>query len=351
MDRNPNYYEAGKPYLDKLIFRIVPEPAAQTALVKQGEAHVHLWPGEEKAEYDSLMAGTASQVLVPGIWNMTIDFNLSKPGDDDPSASEPHPILGDIRVRQAISHAIDYDTLINEVLNGQVSPSTNPFMYGWYQCDLPRKYNFDVEKAKQLLTEAGWVEGPDGIRVADGALHAEDGTRLSLELQGYTSFEPLERTEQFIVENLKEVGIETNIQNYDFSIIFGSFADGSPRMTGDYDMLIFDRGYYLEPHGDVQSSYLSTNIPSADNPDGGNYFRWINPKADEAIKAAGATFDQSVRRDAYCELGKLIQEDAVQNQIYLFQDGYGFSSKLEGYVVSTWGSMTWDVQNWKYKSG
>jgi peptide/nickel transport system substrate-binding protein len=287
--------------------------------------------------------------LVPGIWNMVIDFNLSRPGDDDTSAAEPHPILGDIRVRQAISHAIDYDTLINDVMNGQVSPSTNPFAYGWYECDIPRMYNFDVEKAKQLLTEAGWAEGPDGIRVAEGAMYAEDGTRLSLELQGYTAFEPLERTEQFIVENLKDVGIEANIQNYDFSIIFGSFADGSPRMTGDYDLLIFDRGYYLEPHGDVLSSYHSTNIPSADNPDGGNYFRWINPEADTAIEAAGSTFDQAERRDAYCELAGLIQEDAMQDHIYLFQDGYGFSSKLEGYTVSTWGSMTWDVQNWKFK--
>jgi peptide/nickel transport system substrate-binding protein len=252
-------------------------------------------------------------------------------------------------VRQAISHAIDYDTLINDVMNAQVSPSTNPFAYGWYKCEIPRMYDYDVEKAKQLLTEAGWVEGPDGIRVADGAEYAKDGTRLSLELQGYTAFEPLERTEQFIVENLKAVGIEANIQNYDFSIIFGSFADGSPRMTGDYDMLIFDRGYYLEPQGDVESSYLSTNIPSQENPDGGNYFRWVNPKADEAIQAAGSTFDQGERRDAYCELAKLIQQDAVQDHIYLFQDGYGFSSKLEGYTVSTWGSMTWDVQNWKFK--
>jgi peptide/nickel transport system substrate-binding protein len=349
MDRNPNYYEEGKPYLDKLVFRIVPEPASQTALMKQGEAHVHLWPGEDKVDYDAVMAGKAAQVLVPGIWNMVIDFNLSKPGDKDPSASEPHPILGDIRVRQAISHAIDYDTLINDVMNAQVSPSTNPFAYGWYKCDIPRMYNYDLEKAKQLLTEAGWVEGPDGIRVADGAEYAEDGTRLSLELQGYTAFEPLERTEQFIVENLKAVGIEANIQNYDFSIIFGSFADGSPRMTGDYDMLIFDRGYYLEPQGDVESSYLSTNIPSPENPDGGNYFRWVNPKADEAIKTAGSTFDQAERRDAYCDLARLIQEDAVQDHIYLFQDGYGFSSKLEGYTVSTWGSMTWDVQNWKFK--
>jgi len=349
MERNPNYYEEGKPHLDKLVFRIVPEPASQTALMKQGEAHVHLWPGEDKVDYDTVMAGTAEQVLVPGIWNVAIDFNLSKPGDSDPSASEPHPILGDIRVRQAISHAIDYDTLINDVMNAQVSPSTNPFAYGWYKCEIPRMYNYDVEKAKQLLTEAGWVEGPDGIRVADGAKYAADGTRLSLELQGYTAFEPLERTEQFIVENLKAVGIEANIQNYDFSIIFGSFADGSPRMTGDYDMLIFDRGYYLEPQGDVESSYLSTNIPSQENPDGGNYFRWVNPQADEAIRAAGSTFDQAERRDAYCELARLIQQDVVQDHIYLFQDGYGFSSKLEGYTVSTWGSMTWDVQNWKFK--
>ena len=349
MERNPNYYEAGKPYLDKLIFRIAPEPAAQTALMVSGEAQVHLWPSEDKADYDPLMNGKAEQVLVPGLWNMAMDFNLSKPGDDDPSASAPHPILGDIRVRQAISHAIDYDSLINDVLNAQVAPSTSPFAYGWYKCDIPRMYNFDAEKAKQLLTEAGWVEGPDGIRVAQGAQYAEDGTRLSLELQGYTGYEPLERVEQFIVENLKDVGIEANIINYDYSIIFGSYADGSPRKIGDYDMLIYDRSYGIEPHGTVQIDYLSTNIPTADNPDGDNHFRWVNPKADEAIETAGSTFDQDVRREAYCELGKLIQEDAVQNYIFLWQDGYGFSTDLTGYVVSTWGSMTWDVQNWKYK--
>ena len=166
--------------------------------------------------------------------------------------------------------------------------------------------------------------------MAEGAQYAEDGTRLSLELQRYTTFEPLERTEQYIVENLKAVGIEANIQNYDFSIIFGSFTDGAPVKLGDFDMLIYDRGYYLEPHGDVVDSYHSASIPSADNPDGDNSFRWLNPEADAAIEKAGSTFDQAERRDAYCELAKLIQEDAVQNHVYLFQDGYGFSSNLEG---------------------
>ena len=349
MGPNPNYYEEGKPYLDRLIFRIAPEPAAQTALMISGEGQVHLWPSEDKVDYDAATNGKAVQVLVPGTWNMAIDFNQSRPGDDDPTASAPHPILGDIRVRQAISHAIDYDSLINDILNGQVTSSTNPFAYGWYQCDLPRMYGYDVEKAKQLLTEAGWVEGADGIRVAQGAMYAEDGTRLSMELQGYQGYEPLERVEQFIAENLKAVGVEVNIVNYDYSIIFGSFTDGSPRKIGDYDMLIYDRQYNLEPQGVVQNDYLSSNIPSADNPDGDNHYRWVNPQADEAINTAGGTFDQAVRREAYCELGKLIQEDAVQNYIFLFQDGYGFSTDLTGYTVSTWGSMTWDVQNWKYK--
>jgi peptide/nickel transport system substrate-binding protein len=347
MERNPNYYEEGKPYLDKLVFRIAPEPAAQTALMVSGEAQVHLWPSEDKVDYDALMNGSAVQVLVPGIWNMALDFNLSKPGDDDASASAPHPILGDIRVRQAISHAIDYDSLINDVFNAQIQSSTSPFAYGWYKCDIPRMYNFDVEKAAQLLTEAGWVEGPDGIRVAKGAKYAEDGTRLSLEMQGYTGYEPLERVEQFIAENLKAVGVEANIINYDYSIIFGSYSDGSPRKLGDFDMLLFDRGYTLEPQGEIQNSYLSTSIPGPENPDGDNYFRWVNPAADAAIEKAGSTFDQNVRREAYCELGKLIQEDAVQDYIFLWQDGYGFSTKLSGYTVSTWGSMTWDVQNWK----
>ncbi len=346
LDRNPNYYEAGKPYLDRLIFRIIPEPAAQSAVMKQGDAQVHLWPGEDKADYDALMAGQAAQQLVPGIWNMAIDFNLSRPGDDDPGAGAPHPILGDVRVRQAIAHAIDYDTLVRDVMRGQVAPSTNPFAYGWYRCDLPRLYGYDVEKAKQLLTEAGWVEGPDGIRVAQGALNAPDGTRLSLELQGYTSFEPLQRTEEFIVENLKAVGVEARLQNYDFSIIFGSYSDGSPRLVGDYDMLIFDRGFSLEPQGEVENTWKSTSIPGPDNVDGGNYFRWINAEADAAIEAAGATFDQAARRDAYCRLGEQIAQDAVQIYLYLFQDGYGMAANLRGYTVSTWGSMSWDAQNW-----
>jgi peptide/nickel transport system substrate-binding protein len=191
--------------------------------------------------------------------------------------------------------------------------------------------------------------GDDGIRVAQGALYAEDGTRLSLELQGYTAFDPLQLTEEFIVENLKAVGIEARIQNYDFSIIFGTFEDNSPRMTGDYDMLIFDRGFTTEPQGYVAEAFTSTNIPSAENPTGSNYFRWVNPEVDAALEVAGSNFDLGTRKDAYCTVGQAVIDDLPQVYLYLFQDNYGVADNLEGYILSTWGSMSWGAQNWKYK--
>ncbi|MBK7453487.1 MAG: peptide ABC transporter substrate-binding protein [Anaerolineales bacterium] len=349
MTRNPNYYEEGKPYLDSLVFAIVPEPAAQTAMMLNGEAQMQLWPGEFKADYDELLKGIATQHLIPGIWNMAIDFNLSAPFDGDPTASAPHPILGDIRVRQAIASAMDYQTLQKDVLKGSAGDSTNPFAYGWYQCDLPRAFGYDVEKANQLLDEAGWVMGDDGIRVAKGAKYAADGTRLSLELQGYTAFDPLQLTEEFIVENLKAVGIEARIQNYDFSIIFGAFEDNSPRAVGDYDMLIFDRGFTTEPQGYNFDAYHSSRIPTAENPTGGNYFRWVNADVDAALELAGSSFDQQTRKDAYCTVGQAVIDDLPQVYLYLFQDNYGVADSLTGYTLSTWGSMSWGAQNWKIK--
>lgn len=346
MDRNPNYYLDGQPYLDRLIFAVVPDPGAQIARMAQGEAQVQLWPGEPKEVYDAQTAGVASLAEIPGQWNMALRFNLSAPFDDDPSADAPHPILGDLRVRQAIAHAIDYDTIIESV-NPGTSPAVSPFAYGWYKCDLERPYTFDVEAAKVLLDEAGWVEGPDGIRVADGAEYAEDGTRLELTMEGYTNFQALVKLEEALVEQFKTVGIDASIQNDDFSIIFGSYSDGSPRKLGNFDMLIYDSSLPIEPHATVKSSFHSSEIPSPDNPAGANYMRWVNAEADAAIERAGSTVDVAARQEAYCDLGEQIANDLPQVHIYLFTEGYGASNQLSGYEVNIWGSLTWDVQNWQ----
>jgi peptide/nickel transport system substrate-binding protein len=344
MEPNPNYFQEGKPYLNQLIFKIVPEAAAQTAMMKTGEAQVHLWPGENKQEYDSLLAGVAEQVLVPGLWNAALDFNLSKPFDGDPTATVPHPILGDVRVRQAISHAIDYNTLARDVITN-VDVTTSPMAYGWYQCDLTRTYDYDPEAAKALLEEAGWKVGDDGIRVAQGALYAEDGTRLSLEMLSYV-WEPMQKGQQFLAENLKAVGIEVKLQTLDMSILFGTFAENGQLAIGDYDMDFYDRSFDIDPQGGLQNQYSTTSVPGPDNQSGHNWTRFISTDADAYLAEAGGTFDLNIRKAAYCKLGQLIVDQVPQIFLFVFKDGYGFSNKVHGYNVSTWGTMTWDVQNW-----
>ena len=159
----------------------------------------------------------------------------------------------------------------------------------------------------------------------------------------------MQLTEEFIVENLKAVGVEARIQNYDFSIIFGTFEDNSPRAVGDYDMLIFDRGFTTEPQGYNFDAYHSSRIPTAENPTGGNYFRWVNADVDAALETAGSSFDLQTRKDAYCTVGQAVIDDLPQVYLYLFQDNYGVANNLDGYVLSTWGSMSWGAQNWKIK--
>ena len=346
MVRNPHYYLAGQPYIDRLVFRIVPDPGVQISLMAQGDAQVQLWPAEVKQIYDQQTGDAAALQQVPGRWNMALRFNLSRPFDDDPGPQPPHPILGDLRVRQAIAHAVDYMT-IRSAINPGTASAISPFTYGWYKCSLPRPYRYDPDEARRLLTAAGWVEGEDGIRIAKGALYAEEETRLSLQLEGYTYFQPLQKLEEALVEQLRAVGIEVMIKNDDRAIIFGSYADGAPRMTGDFDMLLYDSNLPIDPQATIAHTFHSSAIPSAENMTGGNIFRWVNPTADAAIEAAGSTLDIAARRAAYCELGKLITTELPQLHLFLFREGYGASARLYGNKVNMWGSVTWDVQNWR----
>jgi peptide/nickel transport system substrate-binding protein len=183
--------------------------------------------------------------------------------------------------------------------------------------------------------------------VAQGAEYAEDGTRLSVQMEGYTNFQPLVRLQEALVEMFKEVGIEATIQNDDFSVIFGSYADGAPRKQGNFDMLIYDTSLTLEPHGTIANLYASSAIPSADNPAGANYARWMNDAADAAIETAGNTVDIETRKAAYCELAQLIADELPSLNLFLYTEGYGASDRLSGYDVNMWGSLSWDVQNWQ----
>ncbi|MCC6313183.1 MAG: hypothetical protein IT337_04160, partial [Thermomicrobiales bacterium] len=151
--RNENYREEGKPYLDGINFLIVPAEEARTARMTQGDAHVMLWAGEEAAQ-QILDSGMGEERVAPGVWVVQMHFNLSKPFDGDPGATPPHPMLGDLRVREAITLAVNRDRISDDLLEGVQYRLDSPLDVGWLKCEV-EPFTYDPERAKQLLDEAG----------------------------------------------------------------------------------------------------------------------------------------------------------------------------------------------------
>ncbi|GAB4429549.1 MAG: peptide ABC transporter substrate-binding protein [Anaerolineae bacterium] len=345
--RNDNYYEAGKPYLDELVFQVVPSEQVRAEIMRAGQAHVMTWPGGDlRAVWDQ--TPDVEEKLVPGIWIMRMFLNLSAPGDDDPGAEPPHPILGDERVRKALALGIDYNSIVNDLAEGRVVRATSPFALGWYDCNIAGA-PYDPDAAKALLEEAGWVDTDgDGIREAQGAMYAEDGTKLSLDMVGYTGWSLLEQTEQVVAAMLKDIGVEVNLSNEEMAVLFGSWADKAPRKMGDYDILMYDTGAYINPQEHISDYFMSSNIPTNENEGvGANYTRWVSQEADELIQEAGRTPDLDDRKALYCQLAELIKDSYSQIFLYRSAEGHAYNTAVTGYNLSTWDSLTWDAENWQ----
>jgi peptide/nickel transport system substrate-binding protein len=348
--KNENYREEGKPYLDGVNFLVVPAEEARTARMIEGDGDVMLWSSVDANEQIE-QAGMGAARSAPGIWIVQMWFNLSKPFDGDPGPTPPHPILGDHRVREAITMAVDRNRIIDDLFEGRWFHIDSPFEVGWLKCQVA-PFTFDPEKAKALHEEAGWKdEDGDGIREAHGVEGVADGTKLSLQMNGYTGYADLELIELAIQEDLKAVGIDTKLENQEFAVIFGTWDDGSPRLLGDYDLLVYDSGWFAEPGKDIVQDYHPAEVPSADRPGGRNVVRWVRDDVGQWLDAANSTPDVSVRREDFCKVADALREDIATFPVLQFGEGSTYSNRMHGFTVSTWEYAPWDAENWWVEQG
>jgi peptide/nickel transport system substrate-binding protein len=348
--KSENYREEGKPYLDGINFLVVPAEEARTARMIQGDGDVMLWSSVD-ADEQIKAAGAGEARTAPGIWIVQMWFNLSKPFDGDPGPTPPHPILGDHRVREAITMAVNRDRIIDDLFEGRWFHIDSPFDVGWLKCQVA-PFTYDPEQAKALLEQAGWKdEDGDGIREAHGVQGVADGTKLSLQMNGYTGYADLELIELAIQEDLKAVGIDTKLENQEFAVIFGTWDDGSPRLLGDYDLLVYDSGWFAEPGRDIVQDFGPDQVPSAETPGGRNIVRWVRDDVGQWLAAANSTPDVETRRENFCQVADALREDITTFPILQFGEGSSYSYRMHGFTVSTWEYATWDAENWWVDQG
>jgi len=340
---NPNYREAGKPYLDSMIVKILPSREVGMQLLGTGEIKA-LWDITE-ADFPALDSMAAQGVSYAGAQtgeNELLLFNFADPAVDAPpdAAANPHPILADVKVREALQLAIDKQEIVDTLLYGNVNVGTTVIPNGAFACPQPPS-EFSVEKANALLDEVGWIMGADGIREKDGA-------KLELKISTTSGNLLREQTQQVLVEMLKAIGVSLIIENVPSDVLFAGWDSNGMRKHGQFDILLYTSGPFLDPDSHLYQNYHSANIPTADNEGAGsNYSRYVNADVDAWIDEAAAITDVEQRRALYCQVAAQINKDLPRAFLYERLLLSGYRAELQNFKVSpgpsdfSWGAADW----------
>lgn len=278
VERNPNYWDAPKPYLDRVIFRFIIDAAARAAAVQNGEVDIATIPLADVERFRSLpQLGIEERAFAYSGSQYQLIFNFD------------NPHLADPKVRQAIAHAIDLEVIAQTVFYGyaDISPSPISVALPKYHDASIAPYPVDFDKANALLDEAGYTRGGDG-------------NRFSLRLL----FNPAhdKRLAEYVRQALAKLGIDAPVETYDFATYVKTvYTDRAFDITSENLANAFD------PTVGVQRVYWSKNfkvgLPFS------NAAHYANPEVDRLLEAAGVEPDEKKRWQLFSDFQKLIAED------------------------------------------
>ena len=343
--RNPDYFEDGKPYIDRMVVQIVPEQPVRKTMMVEGDADVNFWLAETVIE-DLKDEPNVELSFSPSTrWVMRLIPNLAARGSVDPVA-EPHPILSDVRVRRAIRMAIDVDTLAEEIFLGYSEPVWTELFRPPYVCDNIPKPAYDPVAAAALLEDAGWVdEDGDGTRECHGCLSAAEGTVMSMEFTIYAEYgEELELAQQLVGEMLGEIGMDLELTMVEGGVLWADYESGGLEQQGDFDLNMWDDGYPgVDPTDHLWYYYYS----EAAEPDyGWNVMRWYNEDFDALLDEA-YTLDEEYRQELFCQMAEILDQELPQILLFSAVDVSAYSARLEEVQSTINDVITWNVADWK----
>jgi peptide/nickel transport system substrate-binding protein len=247
---NENYW-LGRPRLDELIFRFLPDESTRIAAMLAGEGDVGTF-----SLYSDL-----SQLDKAGIKSLNSYNGSSEGWYFNLHPEKGHPALKDWRVRQAIALALDRQKLVQELFLGRINVAATPWDNSPWVDPAIQPLPYDPEKAKALLDEAGWVDSNgDGTRDSNGV-------ELVLKY-GTTNREVRQKAQGIAQQDLAQVGIRLDLQSFDSSTFFASYTEGGPANNFSLDIIEYINGPgFPDPNF---AAWRCAQIPSDQNPYGQN---------------------------------------------------------------------------------
>lgn len=300
----PHFQHTGPAHLDSVTIRIIPEATTRQAALEAGELTVIMYPQNREVERIKADPNFGAYPLprtgMPRVLNLPTD---RWPFDD-------------VLVRKAIAYAIDRQEILDVAWNG-VGAVTSSFLAPGTPCYWEGAeasgigYSYDLERAKSLLAEAGWVPGADGILV-------KDDKPFKVTMTGFQT--PVFMTlHQVIQAQLKEVGIEVEIVPLEQAAWMPALRQAQ------YNFSDNQIGPGSDPNVLFNSQHSSQVYPN-----GFNTAFYNNPEVDRLLEEAGSTMDQAKRCELYNEVQKILLEDVPYVPFYAQVDYFIATSKLKG---------------------
>jgi peptide/nickel transport system substrate-binding protein len=276
-------------------------------------------PDDRKDEIRALAAEGALQLSeAPAGSVRFIAFNEADPTNPQPAVDEEgnaldqgnHPVLGDVRVRQALMHATDWESMNLAVFNGEgIQLSSHWLPTNWaYDADAVPFYDFDLEKSDALLTEAGWTDADgDGTRECNGCMYAEEGAPFEARLITNAGNTGNENMGLILVDQWHAIGLDLDFE----PIEFGTLVD--ELLSQEYDMVMIFWGFG-SPTDPGQDIYV-THHPDNDLPGAGfNTSSYNNERVNEILEIANDpsltnNCDVETRKELYLEAYTLMRDD------------------------------------------
>lgn len=273
--KNPNYWVEGKPYLDKLIYQVIPENASRLNALQTGE--IDVLDGMNAGDTNVVEETQGLELLKRPSFNIGyMAFNMEKEPFDDPL------------VRKAINLAIDKEEIVEAFYNGMADPATSPLPPSlWSHDEKLKKYDYNVEEAKKLLAEAGFK---DGFKTE---LYTMSNPRPYLP-------EPMKIAEA-IQSDLAEIGITAEIVSMEWATYLEDTKNGKHSMAMyGWTGVMADPDNFLYPN----LSKTNAQVPAQ------NIAFYKSDEFTSLITEARETIDQDKRTELYKEAQALFQEDA-----------------------------------------
>lgn len=292
LERNEDYWDEGKPWLERIIFRIIGDASARSAALENGTIDIGYFSPVSLSEAERLDALENIEVTTDGYEYASpmffMELNLRK---------EP---LNDKVVRQAMAHAIDRDFIINNIFLGYANPATGPIQQAsrFYNPNV-RQYPYDPDLANQMLDEAGYERGADGFR-------------FSITHDPVPQGDEHRQTAEYVKQAFADIGIDVQVRTQDLASQINRLSTWTFDMSSNPLFAMFD------PALGVTRLFWSENI--REGVPYTNISGFSHPEVDEAIVAQASEPNFEARKAHFDRLQEIVMEEVPL--IYLLEVRY-----------------------------